>query len=213
MTISRTRRRSRRSPPASESGRRQTLAAAGYPGTIRIIAGTWRRRRLIVPKIVGLRPTPDRVRETLFNWLDPWLPGARCIDLFAGTGALCLEALSRGAASAVMVEASPEVAATLRENVARLAAEGAHVVECDAIEYLHRPSELFDIVFLDPPFESELIALASELLEARGWIRPGGLVYIEAPRQMKVLPIPTAWERLRSQTAGQVGYHLLRTPR
>lgn len=166
-----------------------------------------------MPKVPGLRPTPDRVRETLFNWLDPWLPGARCIDLFAGTGALCLEALSRGAASAVMVEASPEVAATLRENVARLGAEAAHVVECDAIEYLHRPPALFDIVFLDPPFESDLIALASELLEARGWIRPGGLVYIEAPREMKELPVPTTWERLRSQTAGQVGYHLVRTPR
>jgi 16S rRNA (guanine966-N2)-methyltransferase len=153
------------------------------------------------------------VRETLFNWLDPWLPGARCIDLFAGTGALCLEALSRGAASAVMVEACPEVVAALRENVARLGAEAAYVVECGAIEYLHRPAELFDIVFLDPPFESDLIASASELLEARGWIRPGGLVYIEAPRQMKTLPIPTTWECLRSQAAGQVGYHLARTPR
>ncbi len=212
MTTSRSRRQSRRSPPARGNRRRQS-AAADYPGSIRIIAGTWRRRRLIVPKVAGLRPTPDRVRETLFNWLDPWLPGARCIDLFAGTGALCLEALSRGAASVVMVEASPEVAATLRENVARLGAEAAHVVECDAIEYLRRPPEPFDIVFLDPPFESHLIALASELLEERGWIRPGGLVYIEAPRQMKALPIPTAWERLRSQTAGQVGYHLVRTPR
>ena len=112
-----------------------------------------------------------------------------------------------------MVEASPEVAATLRENVARLGAETAQVVECSAMEYLCRPIKLFDIVFLDPPFESDLIASASELLEARGWIRPGGLIYIEAPRRMKALPIPTTWALLRSQTAGQVGYHLARTPR
>ena len=212
MKTNKGQRRPRHRSAAPVSGRRQRVAA-GYPGTVRIIAGTWRRRRLIVPKVRGLRPTPDRVRETLFNWLDPWLPGARCIDLFAGTGALCLEALSRGAASAVMVEASPDVAVALRENVARLGATAALVVECDAIEYLQRPPTLFDIVFLDPPFESELIASSSELLEARGWIRPGGLVYVEAPREMKELPIPPSWAVLRSQTAGQVGYHLLRTPR
>jgi 16S rRNA (guanine966-N2)-methyltransferase len=185
--------------------------ASSYPGTLRIIAGIWRRRRLIVPNVAGVRPTPDRVRETLFNWLNPWLPGARCIDLFAGTGALCLEALSRGASSAVMLEASFEVATVLRENIARLGAEQAEVIVADALTYLQGPVQPFDIVFLDPPFESELIAQASVLLEQRGWIRPGGQIYIEAPRQMKRLPIPSAWELLRSQTAGQVGYHLVQT--
>ncbi len=184
---------------------------SSYPGTLRIIAGTWRRRRLIVPNIAGVRPTPDRVRETLFNWLNPWLPGARCIDLFAGTGALCLEALSRGAGSAVMLEASFEVAAVLRENIARLGAEQAEVIVADALTYLQGPAQPFDIVFLDPPFTSELIAQTSVLLDQRGWVRPGGHIYIEAPRQMKRLPIPDTWELLRSQIAGQVGYHLAQT--
>lgn len=207
------RRRRGHNPALSVRAQRHRGTADAYPGTIRIIAGQWRRRRLVVPDMPGVRPTPDRVRETLFNWLTPWLPGARCIDLFAGSGALCLEALSRGAASAVMLEASHEVAAVLRENVARLGADNARVVESGAIEYLQRPAELFDIVFLDPPFESDLIARASELLEAGGWIRPGGLVYVEAPRQMNALPLPSTWQRVHSQAAGQVGYHLARTPR
>ena len=184
-------------------------ATSGYPGTLRIIAGTWRRRRLIVPNVAGVRPTPDRVRETLFNWLNPWLPGARCIDLFAGTGALCLEALSRGASSAVMVEASFAVAAALRENVARLGAEQVEVVVAEAITYLRGPVQPFDIVFLDPPFDSELIAQTSVLLDQRGWVQPGGHIYIEARRQMKHLPIPDSWKLLHSEAAGQVGYHLV----
>lgn len=196
--------RNRSRPPGA-------TALSSYPGTLRIIAGTWRRRRLTVPNIAGVRPTPDRVRETLFNWLNPWLPGACCIDLFAGTGALCLEALSRGAGSAVMLEASFEVAAVLRENITRLGAEQAEVIVADALTYLQGPVQPFDIVFLDPPFESELIAQASVLLDRRGWVRPGGHIYIEAPRQMKRLPIPNSWELLRSQTAGQVGYHLAQT--
>lgn len=196
---------------ASRNRPRQPRALSGYPGTLRIIAGIWRRRRLIVPNIAGVRPTPDRVRETLFNWLNPWLPGACCIDLFAGTGALCLEALSRGAGSAVMLEASFEVAAILRENISQLGAEQAEVIVADALTYLQGPVRAFDIVFLDPPFESDLIAQASVLLDQRGWVRPGGHIYIEAPRQMKRLPIPTTWELLRSQTAGQVGYHLAQT--
>ena len=200
----------RRSTPRKHPRRLGARSVSNYPGTLRIIAGTWRRRRLIVPNIASVRPTPDRVRETLFNWLDPWLPGARCIDLFAGTGALCLEALSRGAGSAVMVEASFQVAAALRDNIARLGAEGAEVVVAEAVTYLRGPVQPFDIVFLDPPFESELIAQTSALLDQRGWIRPGGHIYIEAPRRMRQLPIPDAWELFRSQTAGQVGYHLAR---
>lgn len=196
---------------ASRNRPRQPGALSGYPGTLRIIAGIWRRRRLIVPNIAGVRPTPDRVRETLFNWLNPWLPGACCIDLFAGTGALCLEALSRGAGSAVMLEASFEVAAILRENISQLGAEQAEVIVADALTFLQGPVRPFDIVFLDPPFESDLIAQASVLLDQRGWVRPGGHVYIEAPRQMKRLFIPSNWELLRSQTAGQVGYHLAQT--
>ncbi|MBI3899788.1 MAG: 16S rRNA (guanine(966)-N(2))-methyltransferase RsmD [Gammaproteobacteria bacterium] len=183
-----------------------------YPGEIRIIGGRWRSRRLPVLVSDGLRPTPDRVRETLFNWLTPYVPGARCLDLFAGTGALCLEALSRGAANVVMVEHSPEAARQLRANVERLPATDATVVALDALEYLAGSPTVFDIVFLDPPFavaESMLKSCSVRLVQ--GWMKPGGLVYVEAPAEL-ALPLPTEWEPIKSKVAGQVGYHLLRLP-
>lgn len=158
----------------------------------------------------GLRPTPDRVRETLFNWLAPYLPGARCLDLFAGTGALCLEALSRGAGPVVMVERSPVVAEGLRRNLAALGAHNAEVICADALNFLAGASRPFDIVFLDPPFKSDLIARCAALLEPHGWVHEGTLVYIEAPRQLDPLPIPGYWALTRSKRAGEVGYHLAR---
>jgi len=164
-----------------------------------------------VIEAAGLRPTPDRVRETLFNWLAPYLPGARCIDLFAGTGALCLEALSRGAASVVMVEASPAALRQLRANVALLGAEAVEIVGFDALEFLAGRPRAFDIVFLDPPF-----ATAARMIEAcaerlrRGWLRPGALVYVEAPRAGAPAPVPAEWQRIKSGTAGQVRYELYR---
>lgn len=187
-----------------------TTKRGDYPGVVRIIGGAWRGRRLQVPDVAGLRPTPDRVRETVFNWLRPWLAGAHCIDLFAGSGALCLEALSQGAARVVMVEKRPVIAAHLRQAVDLLAAENAEVVEVDAIEHLAGPVEQFDIVFVDPPFQSDLIARSSQMVEQRGWLVSGGFAYIEAPREMTTLPIPDSWELIRSQKAGNVGYHLAR---
>lgn len=150
------------------------------------------------------------MRETLFNWLAPYLPGAQCLDLFAGSGALCLEALSRGAARVVMVEQAPPVAAQLRANLDRLQARGAEVVCTGAVEYLGRAVEPMDIIFIDPPFASNLIDRCVALIETRGWLRPGGLAYIEAPSDRQ--PLPAAWEIVRSKTAGAVGYHLLRRP-
>jgi 16S rRNA (guanine966-N2)-methyltransferase len=198
---------------ASRSGRGGARRAPGnYPGQIRIIGGAWRGRKLPVPAAEGLRPTPDRVRETLFNWLAAHLPGARCLDLFAGTGALCLEALSRGAGEVIMVERDAAVAANLRQSLATLGAQHATVANTDATEYLARPVESFDIVFVDPPFASNLIERCAALLDARGWVRPGGLVYVEAPARLDPLPVPAGWERLRSKRAGEVGYHLLRVP-
>jgi 16S rRNA (guanine966-N2)-methyltransferase len=185
---------------------------AAYPGEIRIIGGRWRSRKLPVLASEGLRPTPDRVRETLFNWLAPTLPGARCLDLFAGSGALCLEALSRGAAEVVMVEKAPAVAARLRENLERLKAKRARVENTDATVFLARAVEPFDIIFLDPPFASDLIAHCARLIAERGWAVPGGLVYIEAPSGMDPLPLPADWQLIRSKKAGQVGYHLARVP-
>jgi 16S rRNA (guanine966-N2)-methyltransferase len=186
---------------------------ASYPGTVRIIGGRWRSRRLPVLASEGLRPTPDRVRETLFNWLAPYVPGAHCLDLFAGTGALCLEALSRGAAHATMVERSTAVAQQLRQNVARLAATTAEIVNLPALEYLTPPARSFDIVFLDPPFldADAMIRNCSERLVG-GWLKPGGLVYIEAPRTFEKLPIPLDWALLKTKVTGDVGYHLARTP-
>jgi 16S rRNA (guanine966-N2)-methyltransferase len=183
-----------------------------YPGQIRIIGGAWRGRKLSVPVAEGLRPTPDRVRETLFNWLAPYLPGARCLDLFAGTGALCIEALSRGAGEVVMVERDAAAAAGLRRSLETLGATHASVANTDATEYLARAAEPFDIVFIDPPFASDLIGRCAALLDARGWVRPGGLVYVEAPARLDPLPVPADWQILRSKRAGEVGYHLLRVP-
>lgn len=193
--------------PGGAAGRDRTRA---YPGQIRIIGGRFRRRRLPVPVAEGLRPTPDRVRETLFNWLAPRIEGAHCLDLFAGTGALCLEALSRGAARVVMVERSPAVAEHLRDNVARLAAEGAEVRCMDALEYLAGRPEPFDIVFIDPPFAiaSAMIADCANRLSRSRWLKDQALIYVEAPRTLKDLPLPGGWLLRRSGTAGQVGYHL-----
>lgn len=197
---------------ATAERRRGAAAARVYPGKVRIIGGLWRGRKLPVPAEPGLRPTPDRVRETLFNWLAPTIEGARCLDLFAGTGANCFEALSRGAAQAVMVERAAHVAAQLRRNVETLHARGADVIQGDAVEFLRRPAQPFDIVFLDPPFASDLIARCAALVAERGWIMPGGLIYVEAPRGRDPLPVPAAWQTLKSKQAGQVGYHLLRAP-
>lgn len=196
-----------RSPRPSAG--RTARGRADYPGHVRIIGGVWRSRRLAVPTVPGLRPTPDRVRETVFNWLQPFVSGARCLDLFAGTGALCLEALSRGAREAVMVEASPTALAALRQNVAMLNADGARVVASDAAAYLSQPADPFDIIFIDPPFAANLVPACIETVAARGWLRPNGTVYIEAPRELN-FALPPGWVLYRSQTAGQVGYHLAR---
>jgi 16S rRNA (guanine966-N2)-methyltransferase len=206
------RKSARRSPAAPTRGLKTASAKpkSSYPHQLRIIGGRWRGRRLDVSESEGLRPTPDRVRETLFNWLQPYITGANCLDLFAGTGALCLEALSRGAAQVVMVEKAAHVAQQLRRHVEKLEATGAEVVLADAVYFLQREPRAFDIVFLDPPFKSNLIAECAALVETRGWLKPGALVYIEAPSQMSELTLPVTWELIRSKKAGQVGYHLAR---
>jgi 16S rRNA (guanine966-N2)-methyltransferase len=183
-------------------------AAPKGANRLRIIAGRWRGRRIPFPDAPGLRPTPDRVRETVFNWLAPWLAGARCLDLFAGSGALGLEALSRGAASAVFVDQDPRVVAALEDNLRRLEASGAQVVQADAVSYLAGRGAAFDVVFLDPPFHGGLLGRCCELLDRGGWVGPGALVYLEAERDLEPLVLPAGWELVRSKTAGQVGYHL-----
>ncbi len=178
-------------------------------GEVRIIGGAWRSRRLAFPASAGLRPTPDRVRETVFNWLTPYLPGAACLDLFAGSGAFGFEALSRGAVRAVLVDKRLEAVAALRLSSGQLKAEHADIVHADAAEFLRGPAAAFDIVFLDPPYASGLLAPCIQLLDARGWLKPDGLIYLEAP-EGEALPLPENWRLIRSKTAGQVGYHLAR---
>ncbi|HEY0634634.1 MAG TPA: 16S rRNA (guanine(966)-N(2))-methyltransferase RsmD [Gammaproteobacteria bacterium] len=176
---------------------------------LRIIGGSWRSRRLAFPEVEGLRPTPDRVRETLFNWLMPVIHGARCLDLFTGSGALGLEALSRGAASVVLLDRDARVIATLRCHLQTLKAEGATLLQQNALDYLQGEATPFDIVFLDPPFRQGLLQPALQLLHDRGWLAPGARLYIEQESEQPQVALPEGWELLRELKAGQVACRLV----
>ena len=178
--------------------------------TLRIIGGEWRGRRIRFPAEGGIRPTPDRVRETLFNWLMAKVAGSRCLDLFAGSGALGLEALSRGAAHATFVERDRRNVAGLREITARLAPGRSTVIEADALAWLAGPGQAFDIVFLDPPFADGQLADAMRLLEARGWLGADAFIYLEMPAKAAAPALPAGWTMHRTGRAGAVGYHLAR---
>jgi len=180
---------------------------------VRIIAGKWRGRKLSFPDIAGLRPTPDRIRETLFNWLAPLLPGASCLDLFAGSGALGFEAASRGAARVVMVERAAEVVASLLDNRQRLAAGMTQIVHRDAAGYLAGDPEPFDIVFLDPPFDAPaVLQTAVRLLAAPGWLAPDARIYLETPAATPLTEVPDGWLLLKHKQAGQVVFRLYGYP-
>ena len=191
---------------------RRSASKRGQPGRLRIVAGNWRSRRLDIAAVPGLRPTPERIRETLFNWLAPNIIGAHCLDLFAGTGALGLEALSRGAASAVFVEKSALAAAALRRGIEMLGAENAVVFEQDAFDYLREAHDgPFDIVFLDPPFRDNALAELCRLLAGSSLLAPGALVYLEDDRARIEPELPPGWRTLRARHAGQVRFSLLET--
>jgi len=178
-------------------------------GRLRIVAGIWRSRLLDIADVDGLRPTSERIRETLFNWLVPHIHGARCLDLYAGTGALGLEALSRGAASAVFVEASPVAEKQLKMNTGLLDASGATVLRMDALDYLAgKPDERFDIVFLDPPFAADLLDETCRLMAEQQLLADGALVYLEQERGKAELIPPKTWRVLKDKTAGNVRYML-----
>jgi 16S rRNA (guanine966-N2)-methyltransferase len=173
-------------------------------GRVRIIGGEYRGRRIAVPDRADLRPTPDRVRETLFNWLGQRLDARTCLDLFAGSGALGFEAASRGAARVVMVEQDRSVFEALRNTKATIAAAAVELVHGDAFAYLASSAEKFDVVFLDPPFRQNALPAALEAIAPR--LAPGARVYVEAPA-----PVETgeAWRELKRARAGQVSYQLL----
>lgn len=178
--------------------------------SVRIVGGVWRGRRVEFPDLPLLRPTPDRVRETLFNWLQFKVVGARCLDLYAGSGALGLEALSRGAAEVVFVETATAAAHTLRAQLKRLGGEARGSVQSlGAARYLRTPGEPFDIVFLDPPFGQNALPECLEQLDSGKWLKVGALVYLENERALGMPTLPAGWQVLKSKSAGEVGYHLV----
>jgi 16S rRNA (guanine966-N2)-methyltransferase len=178
------------------------------PGLIRIIAGKWRGRRLKVPDVKDLRPTPDRVRETVFNWLAPVISGAYCLDLFAGSGVLGFEALSRGAAYVVMVDQSLKVVKILQSELELFAAANALIYRAKVPGQLHPVTRPFDIVFLDPPYHENLLLPSCYYLEEHGFLAKSSYIYLEAGRLIKDNELPLNWHLIKSRHAGQVFYHL-----
>lgn len=176
---------------------------------LRIIAGLWRGRKLSFPDVEGLRPTGDRIRETLFNWLAPEIQGARCLDLFAGSGALGIEALSRGAAISVMVERDAKAAAQLKANLGILNAEAGRIINADVLELLRKgnPDEPYHILFVDPPFQLNLWQAVIEALETGNWLADNATIYVESGREDEYSP-PINWQLHRDKHAGAVSYRL-----
>lgn len=192
-------------------GRTRPPAPRQAPAQVRIIGGRWKRTPLPVLEADGLRPTPDRVRETLFNWLGQDMAGLACLDLFAGSGALGFEAASRGAATVTMVEANPRVARQLRDNQYRLGAEHIQILQGDAFAIAAQmPDAAFDVVFLDPPFAHDWIG--PSLAHAARLVRDHGAVYVESdsPLTGADAPVPASLEIVRHARAGAVHFHLLR---
>ena len=179
-------------------------------GFVRIIGGEWRGRRLKIASVPSLRPTPDRIRETLFNWLAPIIHQAHCLDVFSGTGVLGFEALSRGAASVVMIDQSPIVIDMLKEMQILLDATKAHIYRAKAPKQLRPPEHPFDIVFLDPPYDSTLLLPCCFYLEEQAWLAPSAYIYLEARRIIQDNELPRNWQIVKCQQAGQVVYHLAR---
>ncbi|MFC4764369.1 16S rRNA (guanine(966)-N(2))-methyltransferase RsmD [Dyella koreensis] len=178
-------------------------------GRIRIIGGNLRNSRLNVPQLPGLRPTAERVRETLFNWLAPFIAGESCLDLCAGTGALGIEALSRGAAHVQFVERDARAAQALRDNLARLKVANGKVSAADAGAYLQGTAQPYGLVFLDPPFALSLWSVLARQLEDGGWLTPAAWIYVESPRAT-VPALPANWQLHREGQAGEVRYALYR---
>ena len=185
---------------------KRSNAGRPQPGSVRVIAGLWRGRKIPIAPATAVRPTPDRVRETAFNWLRDFLPGAKCLDLFAGTGALGFEALSRGAGEVWFVEQDSTLAAALRSQAAVFGVE-PRVLRQDVASLLHgTPPMRFDIVFLDPPYATPIEPLLALLPQ---WLAPGALVYVERPAAPG-LPHVNGTQWWRSAHAGAVAYGLLR---
>lgn len=178
-------------------------------GQLRIIGGEWGSRRLTFLDAPGLRPTPDRVRETLFNWLAPYIAGAHVLDVFAGSGALFFEALSRGASKGLALDNNNVAVTSLKQNLALLNCTTGQIVQADALRHLETATpEAFDVVFLDPPFHQGLLASTCTQLESRGWLSENALIYTESETPPSTTGLPGNWRLHREKKAGQVYYAL-----
>ena len=191
--------------------RKNTTTKSRAPrNQLRIIGGDWRGRKLDFPDATGLRPTPDRVRETLFNWLTPVIREAHCLDLFAGSGALGFEALSRGAAHVIMIDSQRAVIAALQKNIERLQAQSrAQLQQSDALSFLQQLDKKFDLIFLDPPYHQQRLQPCIDAIYTRELLHPAGYLYFEAGRDDDLPTLPDAWLIHRQKNAGQIGYYLV----
>jgi 16S rRNA (guanine966-N2)-methyltransferase len=175
---------------------------------LKIIGGNWRSRSITFVDAPGLRPTPARVRETVFNWLQNDIIGRRCLDLYAGSGALGFEATSRGAKSVIQVENNALACRALKENALALAAVQIKIIQMDVFRYLAGVAEPFDLVFIDPPFAMGLAVQTCQCLEEKDWLSKHAKIYVEAENSLKLDGMPENWRQLKSKIAGEVGYHL-----
>jgi len=199
-----------RKNPRIRINARPSAGRTGQSFVLRIIGGEWRGRKIHFPPVQAIRPTPDRVRETVFNWLQGVTPGSRCLDLYAGSGALGLEALSRGAREVVFVDVEPAVVRHIGDTLRNLGCDRGRTVRADAAGFLAQPATPFDVIFLDPPFAAPVLPEICQRIEAGGWLKEGGLVYLESPAAAGEPELPPGWTLLKSKRAGEVGYHLAR---
>ncbi len=192
------------------SQRRKGIKPTGMRNQFRIIGGRWRGVKLDFPMVEAIRPTPDRVRETLFNWLQPDIANARCLDLFAGSGALGFEALSRGADQVAFVDQESKVCQSIDENLKRLGVSQGQTHCQSAITYLKGRAEPFDLLFLDPPFHQEMVYPICQTLEKEHWLKPFAWIYIESEMAVEETQLPSEkWQVYRRKQAGQVHYTLI----
>ena len=185
------------------------MAAQLRRGSCRIIGGKWRGRKISFNDAEGLRPTTDRIRETVFNWLQFYVPQSRCLDCFAGSGILGFEALSRGAAEVIFIENNSKTVKSIKDNIRLLGTDRAQIQHSDALDWLAsvNMNKYFDLVFLDPPFNSDLLTKSSALLDNCGCLAEDAIIYVEHAAEADVV-LPDNWTCFKQKTSGQVSYKL-----
>jgi len=184
-------------------------AGKGGSGQVRIIGGQWRSRKLPVNDVEGLRPTTDRVKETVFNWLAPYISDSACLDLFSGSGGLSFEALSRYAKSALLLEKDRGAATQLTKNLITLKCDNGVVKNIDSLKFLAQDSkQKFDVIFIDPPFRKNLLQQSCQLLEDNDWLTDNAVIYIEMESELAGVELPKNWQCLKEKNAGQVTFSL-----